>query len=273
MQWLILAALHIIAGFNHSGREEICMFVARVKWSLALVVLALMSAPLQAAGEEAAIRARLQQAVPQSKVVSVRPSQLPGFYEVELPGGIVYASADGQYVLQGELLQLKGAEVINLTEKAQESKRVALLKGIDRRSTIIFPARGKPKAVLTIFTDTDCGYCRKLHQELPAMSRLGIEVRYLAYPRDLPRGGEKAGTAARMAQIWCSANREQAMTLAKQGQAIPAARKGCKAPIREQFQLGQRMGVVGTPAIFTDKGVQLGGYISASQAAEALGLN
>lgn len=237
---------------------------------LALTGTALSSA--HAAGEEEQIRSRLQQAVPEAKVLAVRTSAMPGMYEVELPGGMVYASADGQFVIQGDLLQLKGKQVVNLSEQSMAARRVSLLKGVDRREAIIFPARGKPKAVLTVFTDPDCGYCRKLHQEVPAMNKLGIEVRYLAYPRDLPRFGVNGGISKQMAQIWCSSNPAKALTLAKQGEEIPPARKGCKAPILEQYKLGQRMGVKGTPAIFTEKGEQLGGYISAAQAGQMLGL-
>lgn len=238
-----------------------------------LMLLATGSA--QAAGEEQAIRAALQQAAPQSKVQSVRPSPMAGLYEVELAGGgSVYVSADGQFVLQGELMQIKGRQIINLTEQGLESKRVALLKAVDRRDEAIFPARGgKPRAVLTVFTDTTCGYCRKLHQEVPAMNQLGIEVRYLAYPRDLPRTAGNSGASLQMANVWCSANREQALTQAKQGGETPTARKDCKALINEQYQLGQRMGVNGTPAIFGEKGQQLGGYVTAAQAAKMLGLD
>jgi thiol:disulfide interchange protein DsbC len=225
------------------------------------------------AGPEDVIRSKLQQAVPGTDIKSIKPAALPGFYEVSIPGALVYVSADGQFVLQGELLQLKGKQVVNLTEQAQASARVGLIRAIDKRQAVVFPANGKPKAVITVFTDTHCGYCRKLHQEVPAMNKVGIEVRYLAYPRDLPRVGVNAGTGAELANIWCASNPEQAMTLAKQGQAIPAARKGCKAPIAEQYALGQQMGVTGTPAIFDEKGRQLGGYLTAKQAAQRLGLN
>ncbi|WP_241146689.1 DsbC family protein [Amnimonas aquatica] len=233
-----------------------------------------MAAPVHAGpAEEARIRASLQQAVPQAKVQAVRETPMPGVYEVELPTGMVYASADGRFVIQGELLQLDGKQVTNLTEKASASKRVAVMKTIKRQDEIVFPARGKAKAVLTVFTDIDCGYCRKLHQEVPELNRLGVEVRYLAYPRDLPRAGATGGTGGRMGQIWCNANREQALTLAKQGKSFPAARKNCTAPIAEQFALGQRMGVTGTPAVFNEQGEQLGGYMPAAKLAQALGLN
>ena len=239
----------------------------------AVVLWLAVASGVAMAGPEDLIRSKLQQAVPGTEIKSIKPAALPGFYEVSIPGALIYASADGQYVLQGELLQLKGKQIVNLTEQAQASSRVGLIRSIDKRQAVVFPANGKPKAVITVFTDTHCGYCRKLHQEVPAMNQMGIEVRYLAYPRDLPRVGVNAGTGAELANIWCASNREQAMTLAKQGQPVPAARKGCKAPIAEQYALGQQMGVTGTPAIFDEKGRQLGGYLTAKQAAHRLGLN
>lgn len=247
------------------------------KWGIAAVLASAVAATAMwvhaGSNEESQIRERLSQAAPQSKVVSVSASPMPGVYAVELDGGMVYASADGQYLIQGDMLQIKGKEIVNITDQANAKRRVALLKAIDKRDEIIFPAKGKTKAVLTVFTDVDCGYCRKLHAEVPAMNAKGIEVRYLAYPRDLPRVGATAGTGARMTEIWCNANRAQALTLAKQGRPVPAGKADCKAPISEQFALGRQMGVTGTPAIYNANGEQLGGYITADRAATMLGLN
>lgn len=247
------------------------------KWGIAAVVASAVATTAlwvhAGSNEESQIRERLSQAAPQSKIVSVSASPIAGVYAVELDGGMVYASADGQYLIQGDMLQIKGKEIVNITDQANAKRRVALLNAIDKRDEIIFPAKGKAKAVITVFTDVDCGYCRKLHEEVPAMNAKGIEVRYLAYPRDLPRVGASAGTGARMTEIWCNANRAQALTLAKQGRPVPAGKADCKAPIGAQFALGRQMGVTGTPAIFNVKGEQLGGYITADRAAAALGLN
>lgn len=247
------------------------------KWGIAAVIATSIAATalwVQAgSNEESQIRQRLTQAVPKANIVSVTASPIAGVYAVELDGGTIYASADGQYLIQGDMLQVKGKEVVNITDQAKSKQRLVLLKGIDKRDEIIFPAKGKAKAVITVFTDTDCGYCRKLHAEVPAMNAKGIEVRYLAYPRDLPRVGANAGTGARMTEIWCSANPAQALTLAKQGRPVAAGKADCKAPIAEQFALGRKMGVTGTPAVFSEKGEQLGGYITADRAATLLGLN
>mgnify|MGYP000364271717 CR=1 FL=1 len=236
------------------------------------LVASVFSVGLQAAPSDE-IRERLLQAVPGAKVVSISPSALPGIYEVLLEGQVIYASADGKLVLQGELLALDGKTVTNLSDQAMAKRREVVLAAIDRRQAIIFAPKGKSKAVITVFTDTDCGYCRKLHQEVPALNALGVEVRYLAYPRSFPQSGAKGGTAAVMSGIWCSTDTKATLTAVKAGENVtPPQRKGCVSPVADQFALGAKIGVQGTPAIFNAKGEQLGGYVTAAELKKRLGL-
>ena len=133
---------------------------------------------------------------------------------------------------------------------------------------VIFPAKGERRAVVNIFTDVDCGYCRKLHNEIDQYAELGIEVRYLAYPRE----GLESDTASTMRSVWCSSDPSTAMTRAKNSQRI--AQRECPTdPVDEQFALGQRLGVSGTPSIITDSGEMFPGYIPAPQLAQRLGLS
>lgn len=232
----------------------------------------LFAATLHAAPADE-IRSRLIQAVPSAKIVSISPSALPGVYEVVLDGQVIYASADGKLVLQGELLALDGKTVTNLSDQAMAKRRVSVLAGVDRKDAIVFEAKGKPKAVITVFTDTDCGYCRKLHQEVPALNAMGVEVRYLAYPRSFPQTGAKGGTAAVMATIWCATDPKTTLTAIKAGEAVtPPQRKGCVSPVADQFALGGKLGVHGTPAVFSQKGEQLGGFVTAVDLKKRLGI-
>ena len=122
------------------------------------------------------------------------------------------------------------------------------------------------KTHINVFTDVDCGYCRKLHQEIADINKLGIEVRYLAYPRQ----GLGTETHRRIASAWCADNPNEALTTLKQGGQIP--NKQCDNPIAGQYELGQQVGVTGTPAIVTADGRLLPGYMPAPKLAEALGL-
>ena len=120
---------------------------------------------------------------------------------------------------------------------------------------IIYPAKGETKAVVYAFTDADCGYCRKLHSEMDDINARGIEVRYLAWPRSQE-------SVPKMEAIWCSQDRNAAMDQAKMG-----------ANVQAHMALGSRLGVRGTPAIFTEAGEQVGGYLPAAQLAQAVGAN
>lgn len=247
----------------------------RVRHPVALataLLLALTAGLAQAAGEEAAIREQLRLTVPKTRVLTIKPSAMPGLYEVETSSGVLYASADGQFALQGELFSLKGGKLANLTEKGLIVRRANTLAEIKDRDTVVFPAKGKSRGTLTVFTDVSCGYCRRLHQQIDSFAQAGITVRYLAFPRDLPRVGPSAGSAAAMAPIWCAADRGRAITLAMQGGEL-AEPPGCKSPVIEHYSLGERMGVTGTPAVFTEDGRLIGGYLTAEAAVRKLGAN
>jgi thiol:disulfide interchange protein DsbC len=223
-------------------------------------------------GNFAEVRASLLGFSPDVPIQDIRPSSIPGLVEVELDSGIIYVSEDGQYLVRGDISRFEGKRLVSLTDEAMGRKRVELMKTLNRKDMVIFPARGKAKEVITVFTDTDCGYCRRLHEEVPAMNRMGVEVRYLAYPRNLPRTGPDGGTSKVMRDVWCHPTPDKAMTIVKSGGRVAEAKASCKAPIEAQYALGQKMGVQGTPAIFTSKGVNVGGYVTAKQLAERLEL-
>lgn len=219
-------------------------------------------APTQA---ESTIRASLLKAIPDAEITSVKPTPYPGLFEIKAKGyGTAYVSADGRYMLQGELIEINGSKMVNITEQGMAGDRKVALAAVDKKDEIIFPAVGQTKGVVYVFTDIDCGYCRKLHNEVPQINQLGIEVRYLAFPR----AGYPSPIAKRMEAVWCSANPKEALTLAKQGQFITAP--DCAAPIKAQYELGQEMGVRGTPAVFLEDGTQVGGYLAPKDLAAAM---
>lgn len=241
-----------------------------MKKAALLGLTVVMSASVWA--DEQKIRDTLKRVAPSMVITGIQKTPMNGLFAVTSEAGTLYASHDGQFLLSGDLMQVKGKQVVSLTEQADAARRVKLLNAVDPKDAVVFKAQGKAKAVITVFTDVDCGYCRKLHAEVPEMNRLGIEVRYLAYPRDLPRSGLNAGTSLKLADVWCSPNQNAAMTAAKQGRPVAKAGANCKAPIKQQYDLGGLVGVRGTPAIFSQTGEQIGGYVSAKDAASRLGL-
>ena len=226
--------------------------------ALALAV----AAPLaQAADAEQAIRKTLNTLQPDLKVESVSASPLKGLHQVQLEGGrVLYMSEDGQYLMQGYLYQMRDGQMVNLTEQAENVAVARQLNALPRNEMVIFAPKN-PKTHITVFTDTDCGYCQLLHKEVAELNRQGVEVRYVAYPR----AGVGSSTYNDLVSVWCAKNPQDAMNQAKARKKVPAAT--CENPVAKQFELGQRTGVQGTPAIFLANGQLIPGY----QPADKLG--
>ena len=201
-------------------------------------------------------------------IESIYPAAVDGLYGVDFPDGTtMYVTADGAHMIVGDMYAI-GDDLSNVTEQRRVVQRMTLMDQVALADMVIFPAKGERRAVVNIFTDVDCGYCRKLHNEIDQYAELGIEVRYLAYPRE----GLESDTASTMRSVWCSSDPSTAMTRAKNSQRI--AQRECPSdPVDEQFALGQQLGVSGTPSIITDAGEMFPGYIPAPQLAKRLGLS
>lgn len=183
----------------------------------------------------------------------IKPSPVEGVYEVGMGADTAYVSADGKFLFSGDLYEVETRT--NLTEAARGVARSKALAKLNERDMIVFGPAGA-KHTVTVFTDVDCGYCRKLHGEIDQLNKLGIRVRYLAYPR----AGPGTDDWAKMEAVWCSKDRNAAITKAKQDQPVQA--KCAATPVAKQYELGEEMGVRGTPAIFTASGDYIGGYLA-----------
>jgi thiol:disulfide interchange protein DsbC len=200
-----------------------------------------------------------------AKILKIQATEMAGIYWVSLDGlPPIFTSRDGQFLIQGDVIQLGDNSVKNIGEGFVAQEATQLLTTIPLADQIIFSPVGTPKAVAYVFTDADCGYCRKLHSEMSQINAKGIEVRYLAWPRS-PQ------SMPDMNAIWCSEDRKSAMTTAKQGMPVQAA--NCKNPVLAQRQIGMQLGIQGTPAIYSPQGKYLGGYMPADELAKALGID
>ncbi|RJG10230.1 DsbC family protein [Pseudomonas cavernicola] len=234
----------------------------RVTRIFAAVALGLASTLALAADPDQAIRKTLQSLQPDMAIEAIAESTMPGLFQIQLKGGrLLYASADGQFIIQGYLFQFKDGEAVNLTEKAESRSIAKEVNAIPLSEMVVFAPKS-PKTHITVFTDTDCGYCQKLHSEVPELNRRGVEVRYVAFPRQ-GLGSHGYNT---MVSVWCSKDRQAAMNLAKGREELPAAQ--CENPVAKQFQLGQMIGVNGTPAIVLANGQLIPGYQPAPQLAK-----
>lgn len=197
----------------------------------------------------------------QVKVFSVSPFVVDGLYEVLTDRGVLYISEDRQFLIKGAVYDLDNNGE-NISEKSYAALRKSRLVEFEK-DMIVYQAEDE-KHVITVFTDTSCGYCRKLHAEMADYNKLGITVRYLAFPR----GGLQSETYQTMASIWCAEDPKSAMNNAKQGQEI--ASKSCQNTIKEQYELGLLFGVSGTPALVLEDGTLNPGYLPAKNLIQML---
>lgn len=209
----------------------------------------------------------LKRRLPDVNVTAVGASPIPGFLVVEIEGGVMlHVTEDGSYAIAGVLYALTDQGPVDPFEPRRAAKRLALIADVPVDQMIVFAPVGETRAVLNVFTDPDCGFCRKLHAEVPELNSYGIEVRYLAFPR-MGIGSE---TYDRLVSAWCAENPQDAMTDLKLGRKIPS--NSCQNPVAEQYEMGKVVGVEGTPTMVTADGELIGGYVPAAQLAQGLGL-
>jgi thiol:disulfide interchange protein DsbC len=226
-----------------------------------MAILMIMSLPVMA-DEKADLQAQIQSHLPPTMLIeSFEPAADSGLYEAVINGDILYFTADGRYVIQGDLVSL--ASRVNLTDVKLLSLRKNKLAQLDEKEMIIFAPK-KTEYTLTVFTDIDCGYCRKLHSEIDQYLAEGIRIRYMFFPR----AGLESESYDKAVTVWCQDDKQAAMTRAKRME--PMEMKTCENPVKAQYQIGRQLGVSGTPAMFMENGQSIPGYVPAKRLKQIL---
>ena len=210
---------------------------------------------------DANVRQALGGIAPDLSPEYIGAAPFPGFREVLLGGQVLYVSDDGRYLMQSQPFDLK--ERKPAASPGLMAYRSELIASIPEQDRIVF-APPNARHSVTVFTDIECGYCRRMHQQIAEYNKLGIAVEYVAFPRMGPASKDFRD----MESVWCASDRKRALSDAKAGQ--PVQKKQCTSPVAMQFDVGQRVGVNGTPAVFAADGTQLGGYVSPQQMLDSL---
>jgi thiol:disulfide interchange protein DsbC len=222
------------------------------------------SSSLVLASPEQKIREALKEIAPELKVTNIQPAPIKGLYEVMAGTDLMYITADGQYFISGHIVDLKTRE--DLTEPRLAEARKRLIDAVGEEAMVVFGDKSA-KHTITVFTDIECGYCRKLHNQITDYEKEGIRVRYLFFPR----AGQGSPAFDEAVSVWCAgdeAARRTAMTKAKSGETIES--KTCDNPVDEHMALGVELGLRGTPAIITDSGELIPGYVEPKRLAARL---
>jgi thiol:disulfide interchange protein DsbC len=231
---------------------------------IALVALVAVGSPSRAADKTvpADVRARVVSKLQGASAADVAATPVPGIYEVTMGAVIAYVTADGKYLMTGNVYDLDTQT--NLTAARRNGARSKALAAVKEDQAIVFSPLN-PKMTVTVFTDVDCGYCRKFHSQISDFNNAGIKVRYLMYPRT----GPATASWQKAESVLCATDRKDALTRAKRGD--PVKSKDCgDAAVKAQYALGDDLGVEGTPAIFTQNGDYIGGYMTPVQLVQAI---
>jgi thiol:disulfide interchange protein DsbC len=230
---------------------------------LSIIVGILYVPPLFADTDVAQLKKKVEAAMPGIVFDEFKPSPVAGLYEGVIGTRVAYFSADGAFMFNGDLIDLRAHK--NLSEAKRATLLTKVLDQIGEANMIVMgPA--KPKRTITVFTDVDCPYCAKLHLEVPELTKNGVKVRYLLFPS----GGLGTNTYNRSVAVWCAADRVKAIGIAKAGGKIDM--QTCDNPVARHYQLGKDIGVGGTPTIYVDDGQIMPGYMPAARLLEALGI-
>jgi thiol:disulfide interchange protein DsbC len=215
-------------------------------------------------GTDDTVRQAIKNVLPNVTVDAITPAPMAGISEVLIGTKLFYITNDGKYIFDGTLMEL--ATRTDLSEKRLSSVRHELLNKVSEKDMIIFPA-DKPRHTLTVFTDIDCGYCRKLHNDMAKYNDEGITVRYMLFPRS----GPNTPSYYKAVSVWCSDDQRDALTRAKAGEEMP--RSTCDNPVKASLDLGHQLGVTGTPALLLEDGQLLPGYVPPKKLAAVLEKN
>jgi thiol:disulfide interchange protein DsbC len=236
-----------------------------------LIAAPLLSAATPAAGTPVGAAPAVTAADPRvaiaAKMSGVKPEDLhatpiPGIYELLRGGDAAYVSTDGRYAIIGDMYETGTNN--DLTENRRRDLRLKMLAAIPENQMVVF-GPDNPKHTVTVFTDMDCAYCRKLHSQITDYNKLGIRVRYIAYPRS----GPNTSSWSKAEQVWCSADRKTALTEAKLGKTLPT--KICADnPVAKEYALGQEFNLQGTPTIILGNGEMVAGYMDPKELAGEL---
>ncbi|MBU6510117.1 MAG: DsbC family protein [Gammaproteobacteria bacterium] len=232
--------------------------------SLATILFAVaalcMAAATQADGNSV-VQARLaRQLGIGASAVTLTP--VPGLYRVTIGPQVAYVSADGRYLVRGDIINLQNGD--NLTSSERDAARLAYLKQVAPGDLLVF-APAHVKQTITVFTDIDCAYCRVLEHDRPQLNAMGIAVQYLFFPRD----GRGSASWQQAVDVWCASDRKAVFEAAMQG-VTPKPAHCDAAAVAAGYKFGQLLGLDGTPAILTDRGQLIDGYLPPADLAQIL---
>ncbi len=207
------------------------------------------STPVTVAGVET-VRARLAKDFPDFKDAQIAPAPVAGLYEIWVGNVVGYLTSDGKYLFDGSLIELETKT--NLTEVRRNTWRKEQVDKLAEEDMLIYEPK-KVEQTVTVFTDPQCGFCKKFQSEMDGYLGKGIRVRYMF----VPIFGDKSKKLSE--NVWCAKDRLQAYTDVMTDKKIED--KTCKNPLEKHMEVAAELGIRGTPGILAQDGRLLRGYM------------
>ncbi len=222
----------------------------------------LLAGDAETAAELELVRNKVSTIFTEISPENIRVSPVDGWYTVRKGAIVAYISGDGRFLLQGDLIDLD--QQINLSEAERNDARVDMLAAVPESQTITF-SPDEVRYSVSIFTDIDCTYCRRLHGQIDEYLAQGIEIKYLLYPR----GGPASNSWVKAENVWCADDRNEALTLAKVDKSFET--HSCDtSTVSKHYAIGRDVGLTGTPAIVLPDGTLMPGYLPPAQLLQTL---
>ena len=258
---------------NHLRKAAITMSVA-----LTAVFVAAAGTPSMAStltekltstehrAEADALAAKLRKTMPGLVIDAIRPAPIPGLWELVSGGDVAYFTADGVYMIQGTMFHVQDRR--NISEVALSDQRIKAIATISKEALVVYPAKGKSKHTVTVFTDPSCPFCQRLHAEIPALNELGITVQYAPYARS----GNGTLTNRQMQEVLCASDPKATMEAFMSAPTKNASGADCKGAqeLVNVSKVANQVGLKGTPHLVTDNGKAMSGYMPAKDLLTAL---
>jgi thiol:disulfide interchange protein DsbC len=185
-----------------------------------------------------------------AKVRSVSPAPVSGLYEVLVGNDVFYTDSTGKYLIQGEIIELATGK--NITEQRQAD--LNRIKWADLvPANAIKTVRGNGSRQLAVFSDPNCGYCKRLEKSLQQLDNVTV------YTYLLPVLGPDSLQKSK--QIWCSADPYKTYMDWMIGGTAPSGKSDCATPLDKNMAFAKSYGITGTPTLFFTDGSRFPGAV------------
>jgi thiol:disulfide interchange protein DsbC len=222
----------------------------------ALIACSASSAQVSISPE--AVLQKLKTTFVNTPFTEVRATPISGIYEVLMGKDIAYTDATGRYFMFGNVMDMQTQRNLTQERRSEINKvDVSTLKLGDAIKTV----KGDGKRVLYVFSDPECGYCKRLEPTLQQLNNVTI------YTFLFPILGEKSNKSAK--SVWCAADRNKAWGdyMLRSGPLLQAE---CETPIQRNVALGTSLGITGTPTLISGSGRMQPGAIPLEKIEELL---